>query len=135
MDTLDGLINGASCKMFKVELADASSYASGRLWVQLNDAEIGRQLRKENKGYYKSYHQREWTPLEPIGNTFFAGTKGQAQIQRYQFPLRAAHAKTIHRSQGDTMQKAVVDLTTRRRIEHIHYVAISRVQTLKVWQL
>ena len=56
LDTLDVLINGASCKMVKVELADASSYASGRFWVQFNDAEIGRQLRKENKRYYKSYH-------------------------------------------------------------------------------
>lgn len=44
--------------------------------------------------------------------------------------MRGALVKTIHRSQGDTMQKAVVDLTTRRKIEHIHYVAISRVQTL-----
>lgn len=57
LDTLDG----ASCKMVKVELADASSYASGRLWVQFNDAEIGRQLRKEKQRFYKSYHQREWT--------------------------------------------------------------------------
>ncbi|CAC5373299.1 unnamed protein product [Mytilus coruscus] len=130
LDTPDGLINGASCKMVKVELTDAPFFASGKLWVQFNDPEIGKQLRKDSRRFYKSCHKKEWTPLEPIGKTFCAGTKGQAQIQRYQFPLRAAHAKTIHRCSGDTMQRAVVDLTTQRKVDHIHYVAISRVQTL-----
>ncbi|CAG2240378.1 unnamed protein product [Mytilus edulis] len=66
LDTSDGLINGASCKMVKVELTDASFFASGKLWVQFNDPEIGKQLRKDSRRFYKSCHKKEWTPLEPI---------------------------------------------------------------------
>ena len=69
-----------------------------------------------------------WTPLHPVAKEFVAGKDGRAQIQRYQFPLRPAHAKSIHRSQGDTLDTAAVDLT--RKVDHIHYVALSRLQSL-----
>lgn len=130
LDTTDGLINGASCKMMKVEINQISEYASGILWVQFEDQNIGKQHRRENRRLYKSCHLKEWTPLEPVSKSFAAGNKGEAQIQRSQFPIRPAHAKTVHRSQGDTLSKVVVDLTSKRRVDHIHYVAVSRVQTL-----
>ncbi|VDI54623.1 Hypothetical predicted protein [Mytilus galloprovincialis] len=114
LDTTDGLINGASCKMMKVEINQISEYASGILWVQFEDQNIGKQHRRENR----------------LSKSFPAGNKGEAQIQRSQFPIRPAHAKTVHRSQGDTLSKVVVDLTSKRRVDHIHYVAVSRVQTL-----
>ncbi|KAL9964814.1 hypothetical protein ACROYT_G028502 [Oculina patagonica] len=59
-----------------------------------------------------------------------AGRGKAAQIVRKQFPLRQSAGKTIHRSQGDTETKVVVDLTSRRAIPHIHYVALSRVTTI-----
>ena len=52
------------------------------------------------------------------------------QVVRKQFPLRPAAAKTIHRSQGDTESRIVVNLETRRAIPHIHYVGLSRVTTI-----
>ena len=47
-----------------------------------------------------------------------------------QFPSRHAAAKTIHRSQGGTETKIVVNFETRRAIPHIHYVGLSRVTTI-----
>ena len=47
------------------------------------------------------------------------------------FPLRPAAAKTIHRPQGDTETKIVVNFNTRRTIPHIHYVGLSRVTTIE----
>ena len=44
--------------------------------------------------------------------------------------MRPAAAKTIHRSQGDTERKIVVDFHTKRAIPHIHYVGLSRVTTI-----
>ncbi|CAC5371492.1 unnamed protein product [Mytilus coruscus] len=44
-----------------------------------------------------------------------------------QFPLRPAAAKTIHRSQRDTLNILVVDLTSHCKIDHTHYVALSRI--------
>lgn len=48
-------------------------------------------------------------------------------ILRRQFPLRPAAAKTIHRSQGDTLDETVVDFPKYKK-EHMHYVALSRVR-------
>ena len=50
---------------------------------------------------------------------------------RKQFPLRPASAKTVHRSQRNTQSQIVVNLNTNWAIPHIHYVALSRVTTIK----
>ena len=47
-----------------------------------------------------------------------------------QFPLIASSAKTIHKAQGQTKAKVVVDMTTGSR-PHRHYVAFSRVTSLQ----
>ena len=61
---------------------------------------------------------------------FAVGRTRSVQVVRKQFPLRPAAAKTIHRSQGDTESRIVVNLETRRAIPLIHYVALSRVTTI-----
>ena len=38
--------------------------------------------------------------------------------------------KTIHRCQGDTLDRVVVDFTTTRKEAHTHYVGMSRVKSL-----
>ena len=54
-----------------------------------------------------------------------------AQIARKQFPLQPTTVKTIHRSQGDTEKRIVVNFHTRTAIPHIHYVGLGRVATLE----
>ncbi|KAK3103032.1 hypothetical protein FSP39_015922 [Pinctada imbricata] len=130
VDTSDGLINGASCTVKKLSLPTGETQPKGIVWVQFHDENIGRALRNSSKHLYRGNVNRNWTPIEPIVKQCTAGHKGQAQIQRLQYPLRPAHAKTIHRSQGDTMDSAVIDMTTKRKIEHIHYVAVSRLKSL-----
>ena len=49
------------------------------------------------------------------------------QVRRRQFALRPSAAKTIHRCQGDTLNEAVVDLSSAKR-EHMHYFALSRLR-------
>lgn len=129
LDTTDGLINGASCTMMKVDVLQNNMPASGVLWVMFDDPDIGSQLRIENRREYKRGYNKDWTPIQPITKQYGAGHKGEAQVQRCQCPLRPAHANTFHRSQGDTMACAVIDLSTRRKVDHLHYVAISRLQS------
>ena len=74
--------------------------------------------------------QPTWTPIKPITTQFAVGRTRSGQVVRKQFPLRPAAAKTIHRSQGDTESRIVVNLETRRAIPHIHYVGLSRVTTI-----
>jgi hypothetical protein len=130
LDTADGLTNGATCKIMKIDIELTDTLPSGIIWVQFLEPSSGKSLRSESKRLYRSGYNPNWTPLHPVAKEFAAGKDGRAQIQRYQFPLRPAHAKSIHRSQGDTLDTAVVDLTLTRKIDHIHYVALSRLQSL-----
>ena len=46
--------------------------------------------------------------------------------------MKPAAAKTVHKSQGATVDKVVVDLSQKRtrKVPHIYYVALSRVKKL-----
>ncbi|XP_061190403.1 uncharacterized protein LOC133198310 [Saccostrea echinata] len=130
LDTTDGLINGASCKIKIIDIMERESQASGVIWVEYDAPLTGAKLGTDSRRLYRSCHQKQWTPIQPVLRQYAAGHKGQAQLQRFQFPLRAAHAKTIHRSQEGTLSTVVVDLTTKRKVDHMHYVALSRCQSL-----
>ena len=72
-----------------------------------------------------------WTPIKPVAAQFAVGRNRTAQVVRKQFPLRPEAAKTIHRSQGDTETRIVVNFNTMRAIPHVHYVGLSRVTTIE----
>ncbi|KAK3914512.1 ATP-dependent DNA helicase [Frankliniella fusca] len=50
---------------------------------------------------------------------------------RYQFPISLAYACTIHKAQGMTLEKAVVDIGPREFAGGLAYVAFSRVRKLE----
>ena len=135
IDTQDGITNGTSCKIMKIELQSVKCYPLGPIWVQYDNPAIGQHVRNLHKHRYKSWHNSSWTPLMPVSRNFAAGHKGELEVQRFQYPLRPAAAKTVHRSQGDTVRlsEAVVNLSLaenqRAPVDHIHYVALSRLKT------
>ena len=47
MNTEDGLTNGASCQVMKVD--NSNTYASGTIWVKFLDTSIGKTLRSEKR--------------------------------------------------------------------------------------
>ena len=134
VDTQDGLTNGASCTIMKIELPSKKCQPGGPVWVQFEHPDVGIQTRARYKHLYKPGIDPSWTPIMPVSRQFAAGHKGQVQVQRFQYPLRPAKAKSIHRAQGCTTDEAVVNLSVSERqrgpIHHMHYVAFSRVKTL-----
>ena len=66
-------------------------------------------------------------PVFPVHRPF--DYKG-ASCSRTQFPLRLAYAITVHKSQGLTLAKVVLNLDQREHCSGLSYVAVSRVKAL-----
>ncbi|CAC5385251.1 unnamed protein product [Mytilus coruscus] len=111
LDCEDGLINRAACIVQKIKLTEIP-YASGIIWVKFPSENTENFLRQNKKHLYSKEIHTSWTPIEPATRQFAAGYKNESQIQRMQFPLRPAAAKTIHRSQGDTLNKNKVSINS-----------------------
>ena len=99
------------------------------LWVEFHDKIIGQNTRRDYSNYNKKYQEisKEWTPIWCIKRTFMFRIKAVVQQQ---LPLIASSAKTIHKAQGQTKSRIIVDMTSGSR-PHQHYVAFSRVTSLQ----
>jgi len=128
--TDDGMTNGAGNIIRKIQLHDRNR-PSGIIWVQFDHTDVGEKTRHDNRHLYVEGIECTWTPIKPVTAQFAVGKNRTVQVERKQFPLRPAAAKTIHRSQGDTETNIVVNFNTRRAIPHIHYVGLSRVTTIE----
>ena len=125
------MTNGAGNVIKLVQLYQQHK-PSGIVWVQFDHLDVGQKTRNENRHLYLQGIEHTWTPIKPFTTQFAVGKNKTAQVVRKQFPLRPAAAKAIHRSQGDTETKIVVNFSlTRRPIPHIHYVGLSRVTTIE----
>ncbi len=67
--------------------------------------------------------RNNWIPINPI-SLFCKNLNGS----RTQFPLRLAYALTIHKSQGQTIDKIVIDLGKSEQSLGLTFVALSRVR-------
>jgi len=127
VNVTDGLANGASGVIKQINLANSNSFnASGVVWMLFDDQHVGTHTRADSRALYTADTDPQWTPVTPLCRQFQVGRSHSNQ----QFPLRQSAAKTIHRSQGDTLDQVIVDFTLCRRKAHTHYVALSRVRTL-----
>ena len=109
----DGLTNGAANIVKLIQLQQTGK-PSGIIWVQFDCVDIGEKTRYDNRHLYVQGIEPSWTPIKPVTSQFAVGKNRTVQVIRKQFPLRPAGAKTIHRSQGDTVPKIVVNFDTKK---------------------
>ena len=75
-----------------------------------------------------TFHGQGTVPIAPIRRTWF---KSGCQCSRLQLPLRLAWAVTIHKLQGLTIDKLVVDIGKREFSPGLTFVACSRVRNIE----
>jgi ATP-dependent DNA helicase PIF1 len=66
----------------------------------------------------------------PVPPKVFAWMADRKYLSRQQVPLRLRYAMTIHKSQGQTLTKAVVDLGKGEKVAGCTVVATSRVRLI-----
>ena len=68
----------------------------------------------------------KWVPIPPIT---FEWTTTRKHSRR-QLPLRLCYAMTIHKSQGQTLHRAIIDIGEKERTAGLTFVALSRLKRL-----
>ena len=129
IDVADGLTNGTPCVIQKFDYRVAGSARCSIIWVLFENSAIGVHWRHKYSHLYNASIPRTWTPVLETTRSFSIQHYKTYQVIRRQFPLHMAAGKTIHKAQGSTLQGAVVHFG-KKRIDHIHYVGLSRVRNL-----
>ncbi|XP_045493322.1 ATP-dependent DNA helicase PIF1-like [Colias croceus] len=121
----DGLVNGAMgiVKKIKWPALRRDQLEEGELpesvLIKFDDASVGHRI-KDNDGY---------VAISPACTTFQA-QRGYGDVERRMLPLILSWAVTVHKLQGTTLDKAVIDLGKKNFAKGQIYVALSRVKTL-----
>ena len=126
----DGLVNGASGIVRYLDYRVSGSNRCSIVWIKFDNKRVGEKVRLKYHHLYYRGICATWTPIFEVSRQFSVGRNKNCFVLRRQFPLRPSCAKTIHKSQGDTMPNAVVHMGNRKQ-QHMHYVAFSRVQNLQ----
>lgn len=126
----DGLTNGSPCIVKKLDYRVMGSNRCSIVWVLFDDPVIGFSARQKYCNLYTEDISKDWTPILEVTKKFTVGRHKSCHVTRRQFPLRLACAKTIHKAQGSTLNNVVLDLG-KRKLDHIHYVGLSRVRKLQ----
>ncbi|XP_076278433.1 ATP-dependent DNA helicase PIF1-like [Lasioglossum baleicum] len=119
----DGLINGAMGIVNKFIWLRRDQLEQGELpdsvLIKFDEESTGNRF-KDTDGYI---------PISPVTATFPA-TRGYGDVERRMLPLILSWAVTVHKLQGTTLNKAVIDLGKKNFAKGQIYVALSRVRRI-----
>ena len=126
VDVSDGLVNGARGDV--VHIVVDSNEKVTKVLVQFDNPSVGR-VAIQSSSYRNAFGNA--VPLGKHEATFLARGRRGSEVIRLQFPLTLAWATTIHKVQGLTLDKIVVDMEGGQRFSRGQaYVAFSRVKAL-----
>lgn len=114
-----GLCNGATSVIFDI------LYATGQKPPSLPIAILAKFDKYTGPPFQTS--NPKCIPIPPIS---FDCSNGSARLSRQQIPLMLSYAITIHKSQGQTLSKAYIDIVKREKAAGATFVAESRLRRL-----
>ncbi len=125
IDTEDGLFNGTSVVLQHMLYLDGQCpNVPSILLVKPEDDQIGRKMRSKYRNLLPANTPKSWIPILTVHSQFMYSQKHP--ITRQQFPLTLSAARTFHKAQGCSMDKAVMAFPDFRKAG-LHYVGLSRV--------
>ena len=128
LNVQDGLVNGAAGYLRYVQFSDISDRPMA-LWFEFEEERIGENQRITYKQYRDKNVAEIWAPIFAYTSDFVI-EELDITVQRTQFPIKQSTGKTVHKSQGSTVPKVVVDLSNHN-FRNGYYVACSRVKKLE----
>jgi hypothetical protein len=129
MNTTDGLVNGADGVVRAFSFGNNNQNPHDNLiivWIEFSITTIGQHLRTEKSHLYGEFgiSSKTWTPILALEKKY-VHTSTKHDCMRTQFPLQHSNASTVHKVQGLTLKKGVLDLSGRKECGR-YYVALSR---------
>lgn len=97
----DGLVNGSDGLFMHFTSRDIDI-----VWIDFGNPSIGEFQQKSMDQLYTDAIAKDWTPIPRISRKILIHKKPSI---RQQFPVQVACARTIHRSQGLTMDRLAFD--------------------------
>lgn len=130
IDVSDGLANGALGHLVFVEKDNEGKVT--RVWLDFPDSQkTGRKIRTKAAGFMRDNGIKNTAVPISRRNTNITMNKNKSvHAIRNQFPLAAACAMTIHKSQGGTFDNVVYEYE-KSHSQSLLYVALSRVTSIE----
>ena len=121
INTAEGLVNGATRIVTDIKFSTSEIRFPSVICVKFNNTSIGKVVCKGDNTIHSSIS------IYPRQHTFLNAGR---YIVRKQFPRILAWACTIHKVQGISLDKAVIDIGSTVFDYGMAYVALSRVRIL-----
>jgi hypothetical protein len=96
---------------------------------------IGALIRKKYNHYYNNIKSK-WTPIEPIIKEIRVGRSQSCIITRIQFSIQLVATRTIHHSQGLSLEELIFDLiNVFKKLVNIYCMVIPHLNKRKLFLL
>ncbi len=114
-----------------VDSEESHLYEIKWLWLSFSDKSIGREQKRKCAAFVGERNDIDdtWVPKKPRSATITLENK-RIKCKCKQFPLIAACALTVHKSQESTFEKVVYEYSHRHQ-QMLIYVALSRATSLE----
>ena len=125
----NGLVNGARGQVDSVQMSKDDPNVAEVVWVRFCDNKVGQLLRNDSKHLLEQHKPNDPFAVPILRQKKQFQGKGNTEYMRENFPLTLSYCVTDFKSQGQTLEEAIVDYRNSTRINKgSFYTSISRVK-------